>query len=152
MDLTLTTPSLLFPAISLLLLAYTNRFVVLTNVIRELSKLNTKGSIDASVRQIKNLQNRLNVIRAMQSLGVLSFVVCTLSMLALYLGFSFLGGLLFAGSLALLVISLLFSLYEVHVSTKAISIEIQTFYESIKALSSADGETSAARDRRKRKS
>lgn len=140
MDLDVATPSLLFPAISLLLLAYTNRFVVLTNVIRELSKLQSRGSIDASVRQIKNLQSRLYVIRAMQSLGVLSFVVCTVSMLALHMGFTLAGSLLFAVSLALLVASLLFSLYEVHVSTKAISIEIHTFYDSIRELNEEDNQ------------
>ena len=140
MDLDVGTPSLLFPAISLLLLAYTNRFVVLTNVIRELSKLQSRGSIDASVRQIKNLQSRLYVIRAMQSLGVLSFVVCTVSMLALHMGFTLAGSLLFAVSLALLVASLLFSLYEVHVSTKAISIEIHTFYDSIRELNEEDNQ------------
>lgn len=127
--MTITTPSLLFPAISLLLLAYTNRFVVLTNVIRQLS--NTKednAAIQMLVRrQMDNLRLRIQVIRRMQAFGVLSFVLCTLSMFALLMQWSITGQLLFANSLILLVISLLFSFYEVNISTEAINIELEKF-------------------------
>lgn len=127
MDMTITTPSLLFPAISLLLLAYTNRFVVLTNVIRQLS--NTDGAQTKEIvrRQIINLRKRLSIIRAMQAFGVLSFVFCTLSMFALLLQWLTIGQGLFAASLILLVISLLYSFYEVHISTNAINIELEKF-------------------------
>lgn len=129
MEMTITTPSLLFPAISLLLLAYTNRFVVLTNVIRQLS--NTKednAAIQMLVRrQMDNLRLRIQVIRRMQAFGVLSFVLCTLSMFALLMQWSITGQLLFANSLILLVISLLFSFYEVNISTEAINIELEKF-------------------------
>jgi hypothetical protein len=125
--MTITTPSLLFPAISLLLLAYTNRFVVLTNVIRQLS--NTDGAQTKEIvrRQIINLRKRLSIIRAMQAFGVLSFVFCTLSMFALLLQWLKIGQGLFAASLILLVISLLYSFYEVHISTNAINIELEKF-------------------------
>lgn len=127
--MTITTPSLLFPAISLLLLAYTNRFVVLTNVIRQLS--NTKednAAVQVLVRrQMDNLRLRIQVIRRMQAFGVLSFVLCTLSMFALLMQWSITGQLLFANSLILLVISLLFSFYEVNISTEAINIELEKF-------------------------
>jgi Protein of unknown function (DUF2721) len=129
MEMTITTPSLLFPAISLLLLAYTNRFVVLTNVIRQLS--NTKednAAVQVLVRrQMDNLRLRIQVIRRMQAFGVLSFVLCTLSMFALLMQWSITGQLLFANSLILLVISLLFSFYEVNISTEAINIELEKF-------------------------
>ncbi len=128
MEMTITTPSLLFPAISLLLLAYTNRFVVLTNVIRQLS--NSEGADSAEIvrRQIESLRQRLNIIRAMQTFGVLSFVMCTLSMFALLLGGMMVGVVMFGVSLMLLVISLLYSLYEVQISTNAISIEIERLH------------------------
>lgn len=127
MEMTITTPSLLFPAISLLLLAYTNRFVVLTNVIRQLS--NTANSASESVvrRQMDNLRLRIQVIRRMQAFGVLSFVLCTLSMFSLLLHWYLTGQFLFACSLVLLVISLLFSFYEVNISTEAINIELEKF-------------------------
>lgn len=127
MEITITTPSLLFPAISLLMLAYTNRFVVLANVIRQLSSLEDAPSRDIVTRQIKSLRIRMHVIRLMQAFGVLSFVLCTLSMFSLLLGWYLAGQFLFAVSLIFLVISLLFSFYEVHISTTAINIELEKF-------------------------
>lgn len=124
MDMSIATPSLLFPAISLLLLAYTNRFLTLTNVIRQLSR-SEDVSKDLVRRQVNSFRVRLQVIRSMQVFGVSSFVVCTISMFALYLGWVVAGKLLFGGSLLLLLVSLLCSLYEVHISTKAIDMEIK---------------------------
>lgn len=131
MEMTITTPSLLFPAISLLMLAYTNRFVVLTNVIRQLSNLEGAHSKNVVVRQIDNLRKRVQVIRQMQAYGVLSFVFCTMSMFALLLTWILIGQFLFALSLILLVVSLLFSFYEVHISTTAINIELEKFDATI---------------------
>ncbi|MFT5091139.1 MAG: hypothetical protein ACI8PG_005523 [Planctomycetota bacterium] len=125
MQMDLTTPGLLFPAISLLLLAYTNRFVVLANVIRQLSALNDEDTRDLARRQIENLRKRLAIIRLMQLFGVFSFVLCTISMFALFIAWTQLGELLFGISLVLLVLSLLFSLYEVQISTQAINIELE---------------------------
>ena len=127
--MTITTPSLLFPAISLLLLAYTNRFVVLTNVIRQLSNAKEENAaLQVLVRrQMDNLRLRIQVIRRMQAFGVMSFVLCTLSMFALLMQWSITGQMLFASSLILLVISLLFSFYEVNISTEAINIELEKF-------------------------
>jgi hypothetical protein len=127
MEMTITTPSLLFPAISLLMLAYTNRFVVLTNVIRQLSNLEDAHSKNVVIRQIENLRLRVQVIRQMQAYGVLSFVLCTMSMFSLLLAWPLTGQFLFAVSLLLLVVSLTFSLYEVNISTKAINIELEKF-------------------------
>ncbi|MGM8227690.1 DUF2721 domain-containing protein [Cellvibrio sp. ARAG 10.3] len=129
MEMTITTPSLLFPAISLLLLAYTNRFVTLTNVIRQLSASEGSPSKEIVRRQIVGLRKRLQIIRLMQASGVMSFVFCTLSMFALLLQFYLLGQFLFAVSLILLVVSLLFSFYEVNISTNAINIELEKFDE-----------------------
>lgn len=129
MEITITTPSLLFPAISLLMLAYTNRFVVLANVIRQLSSLENAPSQAVVIRQIENFRTRMKVIRLMQAFGVLSFVFCTLSMFSLLLMWILAGKFLFACSLILLVISLLFSLYEVNISTTAINIELEKFDE-----------------------
>ena len=125
MQIDLTTPGLLFPAISLLLLAYTNRFVVLANVIRQLSALKDEDTRDLARRQIENLRRRLIIIRLMQLFGVLSFVLCTVSMFALFIEWGQLGEILFGSSLLLLVLSLLFSLYEVQISTQAIHIELE---------------------------
>lgn len=124
MEITPTTPGLLFPAISLLLLAYTNRFVTLTGVIRQLGERSKQESNDLVLLQVENLRLRLKVIQWMQALGVLSFLFCTLSMFALFLSAVFTGQVLFGASLLLLSLSLLCSLYEVRISTRAIKLEI----------------------------
>ena len=86
--MTLTTPGLLFPAISLLLLAYTNRFLVLAQLIRELNAREGESIRPVVVAQITNLRKRIKLIRTMQVYGVGSFLLCTLSMFALFIEFN----------------------------------------------------------------
>ncbi|MBD0334484.1 MAG: DUF2721 domain-containing protein [Cyanobacteria bacterium Co-bin13] len=121
----LTTPALLFPAISLLLLAYTNRFLVLAQLIRQLHGSDREHVRDLVQRQIYNLRKRIVLIRRMQALGVSSFIVCTLSMFALFVDYQTLAEYLFGLSLLLLVASLLVSLYEIAISTQAIEVELE---------------------------
>ena len=65
-DITLTTPGLLFSAISLLLLAYTNRFLTLASLIRKLHAEYLENPDKLVHGQIRNLQRRVNLIRNMQ--------------------------------------------------------------------------------------
>lgn len=124
-ELSLTTPALLFPAISLLLLAYTNRFLVLAQLIRQLNNRENGDEIRKMVKdQISNLRNRLNLIRRMQFFGVLSFLLCTASMFAVFLKLNIVGTSLFGLSLTFLLYSLIVSLYEIHISCQAIEIEL----------------------------
>lgn len=121
----LTTPALLFSAISLLLLAYTNRFLVLAQLIRQLHGQAQAEIQDMVLRQIANLRQRVVLIKVMQGLGVLSFILCSLSMLFIFIKLDGLARISFGLSLFLLVLSLLFSLYEILISTKAIEIELE---------------------------
>jgi hypothetical protein len=121
----LTTPALLFPAISLLLLAYTNRFSVLAQLIRRLHKPHECRLDDVTVRQIANLRKRIALVRQMQALGVSSFLLCALSMFLQFIDVLPLAQHAFGISIFLLVMSLLCSLYEVWISTKAIEIELE---------------------------
>ncbi|MCF2859037.1 DUF2721 domain-containing protein [Pseudoalteromonas sp. SMS1] len=122
--MTLTTPGLLFPAISLLLLAYTNRFLVLAQLIRELNAREGETLRPLVVQQINNLKKRIKLIRLMQAWGVFSFLLCTLSMFALFIEVNLLGIILFGASLCCLIASLILSLYEIHISCDAIEIEL----------------------------
>ncbi|TQF69672.1 DUF2721 domain-containing protein [Pseudoalteromonas luteoviolacea] len=122
--MTLTTPGLLFPAISLLLLAYTNRFLVLAQLIRELNAREGDTLRPLVVQQINNLKKRIKLIRLMQAWGVFSFLLCTLSMFALFIEVNLLGIILFGASLCCLIASLILSLYEIHISCDAIEIEL----------------------------
>lgn len=123
-DLELTTPALLFPAISLLFLAYTNRFLVLAQLIRQLHGNNRVEVHDIVVRQIQNLRKRIRLMKWMQLLGVVSFILCSLSMASIFLSRLALGHAFFGASLVGLIASLLVSLYEVSLSTGAIELEL----------------------------
>ncbi len=125
MTLPLTTPALLFPAISLLLLAYTNRFLVLAQLIRQLHGNNRVEVHDILERQIDNLRIRIVLTKVMQALGVLSFILCAAAMFWIFYGFPLLGEWFFGASLISLTTSLLVSLYEILISTKAIELELQ---------------------------
>lgn len=124
MEITVTTPALLFPAISLLLLAYTNRFLTLANLIRELHAKYKAHQEDILLAQIKNLRYRVVLIRNMQIFGVGSFFLCVTTMLALFLGSELIGKLLFGASLGCLLISLGLSLREVLVSVDALNFRL----------------------------
>lgn len=125
MEITLTTPALLFPAISLLLLAYTNRFMVLAQLVRELYKLHKEAPDLKIVGQIHNLQKRLKLIRTMQIFGASSFFACVLCMFLIFSRQIFWGELVFGLSLVLLMISLGFSIRELQISVHALNIQLE---------------------------
>lgn len=131
MDIGLSTPALLFPAITLLLLAYTNRFLAIANLIRSLHKRHQEQPDYAYVtQQIANLRLRMDLIRYMQAAGILSFVGCVLSIFFLFLGLQMEGYLAFGTSLILLLISLFISFYETQISTKALNFELRDMEET----------------------
>jgi hypothetical protein len=129
MDLTLTTPALLFPAISLLLLAYTNRFLSLATLMRELYA-RYKIQPDPKIKgQLANLRYRIVIIRNMQVYGIGSFFGCVLCMFMLFAGQVTLGKWIFGASLVLLLVSLGLSLREIQVSIDALTLQIQDLDE-----------------------
>ena len=118
----LTTPALLFPAISLLLLAYTNRFLAIANVIRGLhSRYETQPS-DILLGQIEGLRLRVGLIRNMQALGISSLFLCVLCMMIIYVGWQQGAKLIFGCSLLLLLVSLGLSFREIQLSTNALNL------------------------------
>ena len=125
MELSINTPALLFPAISLVMLAYTNRFLSLSNRVRNLhDKYAAHEQKVIILGQIKNLKYRLKLIKRMQTLGVLSFLFCIGCMFFVYLQIFSLAHVVFAGSLLLFAASLLLSLLEIRLSTRAIELEL----------------------------
>ena len=120
--MSLTTPALLFPAISLLLLAYTNRFLTVATIIRQMHPGEGKAASELTRQQIPSLRYRVSLIQHMQTGGVLSFLLCALSMFALFVNSQMAGKVLFGLSLLALAISLVLSLIEVLLSTSALRI------------------------------
>jgi hypothetical protein len=123
MEITLTTPALLFPAISMLLLAYTNRFIALASLIRNLKEQYTRTHNSLLVGQ-SNLRERLILIRNMQALGIASMFMCVLCMFVLFAENPTAGKYLFALSLGLLLASLALSFREIQISVNALTLEL----------------------------
>ena len=123
MNLTVETPALLFPAIALLLLAYTNRYHFIVTLIRELVKrCESEGICDIStVDQCRLLKKRILLVRRMQQLLVMSLIICVFCIVTIALGFEFIGNSLFIFSIITFVSSLLISLKEVTISVHAIT-------------------------------
>ncbi|WP_207534246.1 DUF2721 domain-containing protein [Desertivirga arenae] len=132
MEITLTTPALLFPAISLLLLAYTNRFLALAGLVRNLKTQYQESLNPNLLGQISNLRTRILQIRNMQACAILSFFMCVLTMWLLYNGEQLIAKYSFGASLLLLMISLFISLREIQISVKALEIELSDLEELMK--------------------
>lgn len=133
-DLNINTPALLFPAITLLMLAYTNRFLSLASLVRKLHEEYIRGEKEKNIlSQIKNIRSRINLIRYMQGLGILSFLCCVLCMYVIFRGWMQAAHVIFALSLIFLLASIIFSLIEINKSTRAIELELSDIEELDKA-------------------
>ena len=139
LEININTPALLFPAITLLMLAYTSRFLSLASLVRELHDEYHHGEKEKNVlAQIKNIRTRLNLIRYMQGLGVVSFLCCVLCMYVIFRGWMLLAHWIFAASLVFLICSIILSLLEINKSTKAIELELSDIEELSKGNIFAD--------------
>lgn len=119
-ELTLTTPALLFSAISLIMLAYTNRFLAYAAIIRNLSKQYLEHQDTSILRQINNLKLRVKLTRYMQIAGISSLLFCVLTMFLIYIKLNIVAVWAFGFGLILLIISLLFLIWEIQISAKAL--------------------------------
>ncbi|MDI1325039.1 MAG: DUF2721 domain-containing protein [Algoriphagus sp.] len=125
MELQLSTPALLFSAITLLMLAFTNRFLAIATLIRGLHKSHRKSpDKEIIVEQIHNLRRRLTLIKNMQLFGVFSFLLCVICMYLLFRGYTESANWVFVASMVSLLISLGISLVEIQISTKALNLEL----------------------------
>ena len=112
-ELTLTTPALLFSAVSLILLAYTNRFLSYAQLVRQLRDRYLDNPEDKITEaQIDNLRKRLNLTRTMQGLGIASLFLCVVSMFLIYIGLQLISAYVFGVALLLLIASLGVSLIQ----------------------------------------
>lgn len=123
-DFSINIPALLFPALSLLMIAYTNRFVALANIVRNLHKEHVENPQKKIAGQIKNLKKRLVYIRNMQAFAIAGFFFNILSMLAIVVSFSQVGFYLFVVALLLLAISLAICFMEIYVSVGALNMQL----------------------------
>jgi hypothetical protein len=132
LELTLTTPALLFPTVSLVLLAYTNRFLAVAALIRKLADQYKDDHNENVADQIKSLRLRVRLIRDMQMLSILALLLSVVCMFSLFIGEIVLAKYVFSASLLSLMISLGMSLREIMISTHALAIQLKDMGDDLK--------------------
>ena len=132
MNLSLETPALLFSATSLILLAYTNRFLTIATIVRGLKKNYDENETKSILLEIQNLNKRLTLIRHMQMYGVLSLFFSVFAMALLFVGSNLWGTYIFGLSLLLLLASLAVSFWEISISVKALRVHLSDLLEEAK--------------------
>ena len=131
-ELTLTTPALLFSAISLIMLAYTNRFLAYAAVIRNLHDKYIEKMDESLIEQIKNLKLRLNLTRWMQIFGISSLLLCVLTMFLIYIDQHTIAIWVFGIALVLLILSLSLLIKEIQISARALKLHLSDIESHLK--------------------
>ena len=131
MTLSIETPALLFSATSLILLAYTNRFLTIAQIIRNLKKNYDDNHNKNILLEIKNLNLRLTLIRYMQLFGVMCLFLSVFAMLLLYVDQETIGIYVFGASLLCLLISLGISFWEISISVNALRVHLKDLSEDV---------------------
>ena len=129
MEITLTTPAILFSTVSLLYVAYTTRFVAISNLIRTLKARFQEDHEDAVLQQISNLRIRVLLIRNMQLSGIISLILSAVSMVFIYVGEQNIGFVFFGLSLLFLIYSMLLAAREIWISVESLNIELNSIHE-----------------------
>lgn len=129
MDLSIQTPALLFPAVSLLLIAYTNKFLAIATLIRKLVSDYEKRKSRDILKQIRSLRRRLWLIRWMQVFAVTSILLCVITMFLIYEGWQVWAKILFASSLVLMMTSLVITIVETVLSAGALKLLLKDLEE-----------------------
>ncbi len=124
MQLTLSIPALLFPAISLSMLAYNARYLAIAALIRQLHKQYQEKASRGLGIQVRQLERRLKIIKNMQAVAILSFLFSAITMFLIYIELDFWANLIFGISLLALMVSLVLSLVEVQLSTNSLTIQL----------------------------
>jgi len=128
-ELTLITPTFLFSAVSLILLAYTNRFLSYAQLVRTLKDQYMKDHSAMTHAQIMNLRKRLYLTKNMQMFGMASLLLCVATMFLIYVGSHIISAYVFGLALLLLLISLGLSVWEIQISAKSLEIYLSNMLE-----------------------
>lgn len=129
MNLSLSIPALLFPAISLTMLAYNARYLAIAALIRHLHSAYEKKESDIIKIQVQRLRKRLTIIKNMQAVAIISFLLAVITMFLIYIELNLWANIVFGISLFALMVSLFLSLIEVQLSTQALSIQLKSMEE-----------------------
>lgn len=130
MKLELTTPALLFSTVSLLILAFSNRFISIAQLIRTLHDKYKQDPDYASLLQINKLRKRARIIRDMQIIAVSSLLLSVVTMFLLFYDLKDAAQIVFSASLILLGVAMSLSIAEMLLSTNALNLLLDGEEES----------------------
>ena len=129
MEVPLSSPALLFPAIAILILGYVNRYTATANVIRTFKKDYDAGYVHTKlVAQLKILQRRIELSRYMLAVAVVALMLATLSMFLIFFEFQRAGNITFGSSIVAMLVSMILSLRETYMSNKSLMVEIEDIF------------------------
>ena len=128
-EITLITPTFIFSAISLIFLAYTNRFLSYAALVRDLKNKYMEEPTAITREQIANLRKRLKLIKRMQIFGIASLLLCVATMFLIYIGYQFIAANVFGVALVCLIVSLSYSIWEIMISAKALEIYLSDMHK-----------------------
>ena len=131
MELSIGTPALLFSTVSLLMIAFTNRFMSMASLIRGLHEKFQQNPDDAIRTQIENLRLRMKLIQRMQIIAIISLMLSVVCMFLLFMNQQLIARWFFGIGLVGMCISLALSAWEITISTKALEVELYDMEESI---------------------
>ncbi|MHA8066470.1 DUF2721 domain-containing protein [Aquirufa sp. ROCK2-A2] len=129
MELSISTPALLFSTVSLLMIAFTNRFMSMASLIRDLHEKFQKNPDDSILMQIMNLRKRMSLIRNMQIVAIVSLLFSVFCMFFLFLEYQVIARWLFGLGLAGMSVALMMSAWEITISTNALEVELSDMQE-----------------------
>jgi hypothetical protein len=141
MTIEYSTPALLFPALSLILLAYTNRFVSLSKLIRGLHATYIQKQDQNILAQLKNLRRRIILIRNMTATGIGAIFLCVGCMFLIHSGYNAYAVYVLSAALMLMLFSLGQCMLEIVISTHALMLELSDIQEDIDKGNHSFGQT-----------
>ena len=126
MDINYTVTALMFPAIPLIMGVYSNRFHTLSNLIRKIHDEHVfeKHTPPEWKDQLINLNNRVNVLKYTIMFSAFGFLFNMLTVFALYLEKIFVAKIIFGSCCLSMMISIIFFIREIQISTKALKLHI----------------------------
>ena len=121
-----TVTALMFPAIPLLMSVYSNRFHTLSKLIRELhdEHVYEKHIPPEWKKQFMNLSSRIIIIRWTIMFAAFGFLFNMLTVFALYLNELFLARVIFGSCCLSMIISIIFFIREIQISTNALNLHM----------------------------
>ena len=126
MNIDYTVTALMFPAIPLLMSVYSNRFHSLSILVRELHDEHVYENHVPNEwkKQFINLSARITLLRRTIMFAAFGFLFNMLTVFGLYLNEIFLARLIFGSCCLSMIISIIFFIREIQISTSALKLHM----------------------------